>query len=66
LIRGEPTSITSQVAIDDRLKLLAAQFEKFANAKEIEAVPTTFQEIQDGDEVKELDSESNQETGSPT
>ena len=36
LIRGEPTSITTQVAVDDRLKLLAAQFQKFANAKEIE------------------------------
>jgi len=36
LIRGEPTSITTQVAVDDRLKLLAAQFQKFALAKEIE------------------------------
>jgi hypothetical protein len=36
LIRGEPTSITTQVAVDDRLKLLAKQFEKFANATEIE------------------------------
>ena len=36
LIRGEPTSITTQVAVDDRLKLLATQFEKFANATEIE------------------------------
>lgn len=36
LIRGEPTSISSQIAVDDRLKLLAQQFEKFANAKEIE------------------------------
>ena len=48
LIRGEPTSITTQVAVDDRLKLLAEQFEKFANAKEIEAIPTTFTEIKDG------------------
>ena len=36
LIRGEPTSITTQVAVDDRLKLLADQFQKFALAKEIE------------------------------
>jgi len=36
LIRGEPTSITTQVAVDDRLRLLAAQFQKFALAKEIE------------------------------
>lgn len=35
LIRGEPTNITTQVAIDDRLRLLAQQFEKFANAKEV-------------------------------
>ena len=35
LIRGEPTNITTQVAVDDRLKLLAQQFEKFANAKEV-------------------------------
>jgi hypothetical protein len=36
LIRGEPTSITTQVAVDDRLKLLADQFQKFALAKEVE------------------------------
>jgi hypothetical protein len=35
LVRGEPTSITNKIAVDDRLKLLASQFEKFANAKEI-------------------------------
>ena len=35
LIRGEPTNITTQVAVDDRLRLLASQFEKFAAAKEI-------------------------------
>ena len=35
LIRGEPTNITTQVAVDDRLRLLAKQFEKFANAKEV-------------------------------
>ena len=39
LIRGEPTSITSQVGVDDRLKMLAAQFEKFAAAKEVEHSP---------------------------
>ena len=52
LIRGEPTSITTQVAVDDRLKLLAAQFEKFALAKEVEGVV-------DGNTIKELDSKSN-------
>jgi hypothetical protein len=36
LIRGEPTSITNKVGVDDRLKFLAEQFEKFASAKEIE------------------------------
>jgi hypothetical protein len=40
LIRGEPTNITSQVAVDDRLKLLAQQFEKFANAKEVTQLQT--------------------------
>lgn len=39
LIRGEPTSISAAVGVDDRLKMLAAQFEKFANAKEVEQVP---------------------------
>lgn len=39
LIRGEPTSITSQVGVDDRLKMLAQQFEKFAAAKEVEHSP---------------------------
>jgi hypothetical protein len=38
LIRGEPTSITTQVGVDDRLKLLAQQFEKFAAAKEVEQI----------------------------
>ena len=52
LIRGEPTSITTQVAVDDRLKLLAAQFEKFALAKEVEG--ETY-----GNEIKELDPKSN-------
>jgi hypothetical protein len=46
LIRGEPTNITTQVAVDDRLRLLAQQFEKFANAKEIESVP----EVKEPDE----------------
>jgi hypothetical protein len=49
LIRGEPTSITTKLAVDDRLRLLAEQFEKFAGAKEVEAIPTTtFKEIEDG------------------
>lgn len=52
LIRGEPTSITTQVTVDDRLKLLAAQFEKFALAKEVEG--ETY-----GNEIKELDPKSN-------
>jgi hypothetical protein len=50
LIRGEPTSITTKLAVDDRLRLLAEQFEKFAGAKEVEAnlTTTTYQEINDG------------------
>jgi len=55
LIRGEPTSITTQVAVDDRLKLLAAQFEKFANAKEVEGVI-------DGNETKEISTNESKET----
>lgn len=46
LIRGEPTSITNKVGVDDRLKFLAEQFEKFASAKEVEQLPT--QEIENG------------------
>lgn len=45
LIRGEPTSITTQVGVDDRLKLLAQQFEKFAAAKEVEQVPPQIIDI---------------------
>lgn len=54
LIRGEPTSITSQVAVDDRLKLLAQQFEKFSNAKEIEGETygNTIQEISTNESQK--------------
>ena len=47
LIRGEPTSITNKIGVDDRLKFLAEQFEKFASAKEVEQLPTT-QEIENG------------------
>lgn len=43
LIRGEPTSISANIGVDDRLKLLAAQFEKFANAKEVEHVPIVIE-----------------------
>jgi len=43
LIRGEPTNITTQLAVDDRLKLLAQQFEKFANAKEVVSTYDTNQ-----------------------
>jgi len=46
LIRGEPTSITNKIGVDDRLKFLAEQFEKFASAKEVEQLPT--QEIENG------------------
>ena len=55
LIRGEPTSITTQVAVDDRLKLLATQFEKLANAKEIEGETygNTVQEISTNEKTNE-------------
>lgn len=45
LIRGEPTSITTQVGVDDRLKLLAAQFEKFAAAKEVEQLAPVITDV---------------------
>ena len=45
LIRGEPTSITTQVGVDDRLKLLAAQFEKFAASKEVEQIAPTVIDV---------------------
>lgn len=45
LIRGEPTSITSQLGVDDRLKMLAAQFEKFAIAKEVVQTPPTIIDV---------------------
>lgn len=35
LLRGEPTQISSQTTVDDRLKQLAEQFARFSNAKEI-------------------------------
>jgi len=54
LIRGEPTSITTQVAVDDRLKLLAAQFQKFALAKEIEG-ETYNEEISTNEKTNEKD-----------
>lgn len=45
LIRGEPTSISAAVGVDDRLKMLAAQFERFAAAKEVEQVPPTIIDV---------------------
>jgi len=61
LVRGEPTSITNKVAVDDRLKLLASQFEKFASAKEVEAVASTIQQedINDGNIDSDKPSEFN-------
>ena len=67
LIRGEPTSITTKLAVDDRLRLLAEQFEKFASAKEVEQ--TTTKEIEDGnnetrtyDEQRGINGEERQES----
>ena len=45
LIRGEPTSITTQVGVDDRLRLLATQFEKFAASKEVEQIAPTVIDV---------------------
>jgi hypothetical protein len=57
LIRGEPTSITTQVAVDDRLKLLAAQFQKFALAKEIEGETYGNSNEKTNEETNEKDDE---------
>ena len=51
LIRGEPTNISANIAVDDRLALLAKEFKKFAAAKTIEQVPNeplTLEEIENG------------------
>jgi hypothetical protein len=39
LIRGEPTSITAAVGVDERLTKLADEFKRFAAAKEITNAP---------------------------
>jgi len=36
LVRGEPTSISAKIGVDDRLQLLADSFEKFAKSRLIE------------------------------
>lgn len=36
LVRGEPTSISAKIGVDDRLTLLAESFEKFAKSRLIE------------------------------
>lgn len=54
LIRGEPTSISAALGVDDRLKMLADQFEKFAAAKEVEHSPlpiTTIEIDNDGNPI---------------
>lgn len=38
IIQGKPTSRTEAISSDDRLKKLAAQFEKFSKAKEVKQV----------------------------
>ncbi len=50
IIQGKPTSRTETVSSDDRLKKLAAQFEKFTKAKEVQQTPI---EGELGDEVEE-------------
>lgn len=51
LIRGEPTSISSQIGVDDRLKMLATQFEKFAAAKEVEQAPPLIMDIDSNGDI---------------
>lgn len=40
LMRGEPTSIVAKQSTDDRLSKLAEEFQKFAAAKQVEAIST--------------------------
>jgi len=67
LIRGEPTNITTQVAVDDRLRLLAKQFEKFANAKEVTQLQPQGEDygnpIQEGSTNEETNEEDTNEKG---
>ena len=51
LIRGEPTSISAAVGVDDRLKMLAAQFERFAAAKEVEQVSPLITDIDSNGDI---------------
>lgn len=49
LNRGEPTSISARIGVDDRLSKLADAFEKFSKAKEIEGEVIAVQsELQEG------------------
>ena len=58
LVRGEPTSITTSLTVEDRLKQLSKEFTKFAAAKEVEQTP--FQPT----EVIVNGSSTNEETNS--
>lgn len=48
VVRGEPTSISANIGIEDRLDNLAKAFKRFAAAKEIEAEPI---EVEDAPEA---------------
>lgn len=48
LLRGEPTSRSENVSVNQRLEALKEQFRKFTNAKEIEAVPVENLKTVDG------------------
>lgn len=48
LNRGEPTSISKAIGVDERLKKLQDQFEKFSKAKEIEGESTLILEPGEG------------------
>lgn len=60
LVRGEPTSISSNLAVDDRLKLLSEQFSKFSKAKEI-----TYEEVEYTIEGPSTEEDGHVEAGSP-
>lgn len=59
--RGEPTSISAKIGVDDRLKTLEKAFLKFAQAREInhdEIEDSTDEEVQDEQEICDVEFES--------
>jgi len=58
ITRGEPTSISAKIGVDDRLKTLESAFLRFAQAKEIIHEETDIEDIPTTEEVYEDDFQS--------